>query len=156
MATGYGGTYKAVVVDNSDPTAENRLNVMVPDLGIDSAWAKPLSTGSGVTRPAVGEEVFVQFEDGDTDHPVWHRDGSAASSGGQYPGVYAGTVLDNLDPNQSGRLQVQVPQVSGAESAWAVPAASLGTVSDPPAVGTGVWVQFEGGDPAHPEWTGLQ
>jgi hypothetical protein len=34
--------------------------------------------------------------------------------------------------------------------------ASLGTVSQLPAVGSGVWVQFDDGDPSHPEWTGVQ
>ncbi|HMC38577.1 MAG TPA: phage baseplate assembly protein V [Acidimicrobiales bacterium] len=156
MATGFGGTYKAVVLDNQDPSGENRLNVSVPDVGIDSAWAKPLDGSSGAALPAVADEVLVQFEGGDTDHPVWHRDGVAAPARPNYPGVYQGTVVDNLDPEQANRLNVQVPDVLGYESVWAAPGPSVGSGGEPPAVGAGVWVEFEGGDSDHPRWTGVR
>jgi hypothetical protein len=156
MALGYGGTYKAVVVDNVDPMVQNRLMLTVPEVGIDSAWASPLSGSSGGTVPAVGDEVQVQFEGGDSDRPVWHRDGAAVSAAAHYPGVYRATVIDDVDPSQSHRLQVQVPDVLGGEAVWAAASASLGAPPEPPAVGSGVWVQFDGGDPNHPEWTGVQ
>lgn len=153
MATGYGGTYKAVVTDNADPSGQNRLRVTVPDVGIDSAWAASLAGASASSPPAVGDEVMVQFEGGDTDYPVWQRDGAAAPT---HAGVYRATVVDNVDPMQSNRLQVQVPDVLGSEAVWAAPSPSLGSVSELPGVGAGVWVQFEGGDPSHPQWTGVQ
>jgi uncharacterized protein involved in type VI secretion and phage assembly len=156
MATGYGGTYKAVVIDNGDPMTQNRLMVTVPDVGVESAWANPLSGSSSGHLPAVGDEVLVQFEGGDSDHPVWQHDGAAAPTTATYVGVYRATVIDNLDPVQSNRLQVQVPDVLGGEAVWATASASLGTVSQLPEVGSGVWVQFDGGDPSHPEWTGVQ
>jgi hypothetical protein len=155
MAIGYGGTYKAAVVDNVDPMVQNRLMVTVPEVGIQSAWANPLPGSSGGTLPAVGDEVLVQFEGGDTERPVWQRD-ATVSTGTSYVGVYRATVVDNVDPSQSNRVQVQVPDVLGTDAVWAAAAASLGTVSELPAVGSGVWVQFEGGDPSHPEWTGVQ
>jgi hypothetical protein len=153
---GYGGTYKAVVVDNVDPMAQNRLMITLAEIGIESAWANSLSGSSGGTVPAVGDEVLVQFEGGDTDRPVWHRDGTAVSAGARYPGVYRATVIDNLDPAQSNRLQVQVPDLLGTDAVWAPASASLGPAPELPAVGTGVWLQFDGGDPSHPEWTGVQ
>jgi hypothetical protein len=156
MTTGYEGTYKAVVVDNVDPTAQNRLQVTVPDVGIQSAWANPLSGSSGGQLPAVGDEVLVQFEGGDSDRPAWNRDAAAVPAGATYGGVYRATVIDNLDPTQSARLHVQVPDVLGSNAAWATASASLGPVSELPAIGTGVWVQFAGGDPSRPEWTGVQ
>jgi hypothetical protein len=156
MAMGFEGTYKAVVVDNVDPTAQNRLQVTVPDVGIQSAWANPLSGSSGDQLPVVGDEVLVQFEGGDSDRPLWNREAAAAPTGSSYGGVYRATVIDNLDPAQSNRLQVQVPDVLGSDAAWATASASLGTVSELPAIGAGVWVQFAGGDPSHPEWTGVQ
>jgi hypothetical protein len=156
MAMGYGGTYRAVVLDNVDPAVQDRLMVRVPDVGLESAWANRLSGGSGGQLPAIGDEVLVQFEGGDTDRPVWQRDAGAMSTSASFGGVYRATVIDNLDPTQSNRLQVQVPDVPGNEAVWATASATLGTVSEPPAIGTGVWVQFEGGDPSHPVWTGVQ
>jgi hypothetical protein len=155
MATGYGGTYKAVVVDNLDPHVQNRLQVRVPDVGIESTWANPMSSSAGAL-PAIGEEVFVQFVGGDSDQPVWNRDGTAAPAPTTYFGVYQALVVDNQDPNRSNRLSVQVPDVLGNESAWATASPALGSVSELPAVGSGVWVQFEAGDPSHPQWTGVR
>ena len=155
MATGYGGTYKAIVIDNVDPEGRNRLMVRVPDVGIESEWASPLA-GSASAVPAVADEVLVQFEGGDTDHPVWHSDGAAAPARPHYPGVYRAIVMDNQDPNQSHRLLVQVPDVLGTESVWAIASPALGSAPEIPAVGIGVWVQFDGGQADHPEWTGLQ
>ena len=150
MATGYGGTYKAIVLDNNDPVGQNRLMVRVPDAGVESEWASPLAGGSS-TVPSVADEVLVQFEGGDTDHPVWQAGGAAAPAPAHYPGVYRATVVNNQDPMQSNRLQVQIPEVGGSEPVWVTASPKL-----IPAVGTDVWVQFEGGDPDHPEWTGVR
>lgn len=76
-----------------------------------------------------------------------------------YYGKYRGTVLDNVDPQQMGRLLVQVPDVAGlGTSSWAmacVPLAGKQTGAwFVPTIGTGVWVEFEKGDPDYPIWTG--
>jgi uncharacterized protein involved in type VI secretion and phage assembly len=77
----------------------------------------------------------------------------------QYYGKYRGTVINNIDPMQKGRLQVQVPDVMGLGlSSWAMPCVPLagpqmGTYFVP-IIGSGVWVEFEGGDPDSPIWTG--
>jgi uncharacterized protein involved in type VI secretion and phage assembly len=74
-------------------------------------------------------------------------------------GKYRGTVLNNLDPMRQGRIQVQVPDVSGLlPTSWALPcvpfAGSQQGVFVLPSVGAGVWVEFEHGDPDFPVWTG--
>lgn len=77
----------------------------------------------------------------------------------RYYGKYRGTVINNIDPEQIGRLMVQVPDVLGlTPSSWAmpcVPAAGIqaGIFVVPP-IGSQVWVEFEQGDPDHPIWTG--
>jgi len=76
-----------------------------------------------------------------------------------YLGKYRGTVLNNIDPLQKGRIQVVVPDVSGDfPSSWAMPclpvAGPLMGVFTVPPVGAGVWVEFERGDPEYPIWTG--
>jgi uncharacterized protein involved in type VI secretion and phage assembly len=81
------------------------------------------------------------------------------SNGQRYYGKYRGVVLNNLDPMQQGRLQVQVPDVSGlAPASWAMPCVPLAGLQNGmmalPVVGSGVWVEFEQGDPDHPIWVG--
>lgn len=76
-----------------------------------------------------------------------------------YYGKYRATVVNNVDPMLTGRIQVMVPDVSGiALSSWAMPCfpvagAQTGTLGVPP-IGAGVWVEFERGDPDYPIWTG--
>lgn len=82
----------------------------------------------------------------------------------KYYGKYRGTVINNIDPMQLGRLQVQVPDVLGlVPSSWAVPCVPLAGPTGPPMgvylvppIGAGVWVEFEQGDPDYPIWTGCR
>jgi uncharacterized protein involved in type VI secretion and phage assembly len=74
-------------------------------------------------------------------------------------GKYRATVLNNVDPMQMGRLMVEVPDVSNVlPSTWAMPcvpfAGVLSGMYAVPAVGSGVWVEFEQGDPDYPIWVG--
>jgi hypothetical protein len=77
----------------------------------------------------------------------------------RYYGKYRGTVIQNIDPEQIGRVMLQVPDVLGlTPSSWAlpcVPAAGIqaGVFVVPP-IGSQVWVEFEQGDPDYPIWTG--
>ncbi len=71
-------------------------------------------------------------------------------------GVYRGIVVDNQDPLNRGRLRVQVPQLFGTEVtgwAWARFTPNVSSVVIP--LNSSVWVEFEGGDPSFPMWTGL-
>jgi uncharacterized protein involved in type VI secretion and phage assembly len=75
-----------------------------------------------------------------------------------YFGKYRGTVTDNQDQTSRGRLKVQVPRVLGTLEVWAMPCVpyagdQVGFYSLPPNQ-SGVWVEFEGGDPSYPIWTG--
>lgn len=74
-------------------------------------------------------------------------------------GKYRATVLDNIDPLQIGRLMVQVPDVSNViPSTWAMPCVPFAGLQSGfyavPAIGSGVWVEFEHGDPDYPIWVG--
>ena len=74
-------------------------------------------------------------------------------------GKYRGIVDDNADPAGRARLLVRVPAVLGDVSVWAmpcVPYAGAGVgLHLLPEPGTGVWVEFEAGDPSFPIWTGF-
>lgn len=86
------------------------------------------------------------------------------SNGRAFYGKYRGTVINNVDPQQMGRLQVQVPDVLGlAPSSWAEPCVPLAGPTGPamgvylvPPIGAGVWVEFEQGDPGYPIWVGCR
>jgi uncharacterized protein involved in type VI secretion and phage assembly len=77
----------------------------------------------------------------------------------RYYGIYRGTVVNNIDPMQTGRLLVLCPDVVGiTPSSWAMPCVPFAGkqmgMFVVPQIGAGVWVQFEGGNPDYPVWMG--
>jgi uncharacterized protein involved in type VI secretion and phage assembly len=85
--------------------------------------------------------------------------GRSPSSSARHFGKYRGTVNDNQDPRNQGRLKVEVPEILGdVVSGWALPclpyAGDKSGVYTVPAVGSGVWVEFEAGDVSRPIWVG--
>ena len=77
----------------------------------------------------------------------------------RYFGKYRGVLVDNHDPTNRGRLKVRVPAVIDELEVWAmpcVPYAGDGVgLYNLPEPGTGVWVEFESGDPSYPIWSGF-
>ena len=74
-------------------------------------------------------------------------------------GKFRATVINNIDPMQMGRLMVQVPDVSNVlPSTWAMPCVPFAGIMSGmyavPAIGSGVWVEFEQGNPDFPVWVG--
>jgi uncharacterized protein involved in type VI secretion and phage assembly len=78
---------------------------------------------------------------------------------GTFFGKYRGTVVNNVDPMQMGRLMVQVPDVSNVlPSTWAMPCLPFAGIQSGmyaiPAIGSGVWIEFEQGNSDYPIWVG--
>lgn len=78
---------------------------------------------------------------------------------GTFFGKYRGTVINNVDPMQMGRLMVQVPDVSNVlPSTWAMPCLPFAGIQSGmyaiPAIGSGVWIEFEQGNSDYPIWVG--
>jgi hypothetical protein len=77
----------------------------------------------------------------------------------RYFGKHRGTVFNNVDPDQRGRIQAIVPGVQGlAPTTWALPCVPFagkqqGTFMVPQ-IGAWVWIEFEQGDPNYPIWVG--
>lgn len=77
----------------------------------------------------------------------------------QFFGKYRGKVANNIDPLGIGRVQVSVPAVYGdGRLNWAQPCAPfagqmVGFFAIPP-IGANIWVEFEGGDPDYPIYSG--
>ena len=75
------GKYRGTVVNNIDPMFLGRLLVQVPDvLGlVPSSWAVPCTPLAGPTGPPmgvymvppIGAGVWVEFEQGNPDFPIW-------------------------------------------------------------------------------------
>jgi uncharacterized protein involved in type VI secretion and phage assembly len=74
-------------------------------------------------------------------------------------GKYRGIVINNVDPMQTGRLLVQVPDVTNIlPSSWAMPCLPFAGIQSGfyavPEIGSTVWVEFEQGNPDYPIWVG--
>ncbi len=73
----YYGKYRGVVVSTVDPQQMGRIIAQVPDLGpVPLTYAMPSFPVTGKqmgfwSLPQIGTGVWVEFEQGDRDHPIW-------------------------------------------------------------------------------------
>jgi hypothetical protein len=74
----YYGKYRATVLVNADPLRIGRLQVICPDVDgiMPGTWAMPCVPLGGVQAgmfvvPPPGAKVWVEFEQGDPNYPVW-------------------------------------------------------------------------------------
>ncbi|MBM9613170.1 phage tail protein [Desulfobulbus rhabdoformis] len=73
------GKYRGFVVDNDDPQRLARVRVQVPSLlgEAETDWALPCLPCGGLenqgffTVPDIGTQVWVEFEGGNLDYPIW-------------------------------------------------------------------------------------
>jgi hypothetical protein len=79
--------------------------------------------------------------------------------GPKFYGIYRGTVVNNQDPLLMGRINAICENVASlTPTTFAMPCVpftgkQMGSFVVPQ-VGAGVWIQFEGGDPDRPVWSG--
>ncbi len=78
MSSQFFGKYRGTVTDIQDPLMTGRIKAKVPDVMGDqeSGWAMPCAPfgGSGMgffALPKVGAGVWIEFEHGDSDYPIW-------------------------------------------------------------------------------------
>jgi uncharacterized protein involved in type VI secretion and phage assembly len=79
--------------------------------------------------------------------------------GARYYGKYRGTVKNNVDPMNIGRIMVEVLDVGGQYVlTWALPCFPFAGAQQGffvvPSLESGVWVEFEQGDTDYPIWSG--
>src|SRR5271166_5852979 len=72
------GKYRGVVIDNIDPIQIGRILAQVPDVldEVPSRWALPSVPAAGIQAgmfivPPIGAQVWIEFERGDPDYPIW-------------------------------------------------------------------------------------
>jgi hypothetical protein len=76
--TRFFGKYRGTVASTTDPELRARVQAIVPDvLGTQpTTWALPAVPYAGpgvgfVALPPVGAGVWIEFEQGDPDYPIW-------------------------------------------------------------------------------------
>jgi uncharacterized protein involved in type VI secretion and phage assembly len=72
------GKYRGMVVNNIDPMQIGRIQAMVSDVAglVPGTWAMPCVPAAGIntgffTVPMIGAGVWIEFERGDPDYPIW-------------------------------------------------------------------------------------
>lgn len=78
MSEPFYGKYRGIVTDINDPLMIGRIKATVPDVMGDqeSGWAMPCAPFGGsqtgfFALPTVGAGVWIEFEHGDPDYPIW-------------------------------------------------------------------------------------
>lgn len=73
MSKSFFGVYRAVAVAPADSTDLKRIRVIVPMLATQPMWAFPMLASPSAPLPEVsaGDGVWVMFEGGDLNYPVW-------------------------------------------------------------------------------------
>ncbi len=75
----YYGKYRAFVSNNRDPETRGRLKLKIPTVLGDqeTGWALPCLPFGGLANqglfmiPEMDAQVWVEFEEGNLDHPIW-------------------------------------------------------------------------------------
>lgn len=115
--------YRAYVIDNLDPLNQNRLAVLIPEVGNLELWAIPRnqhgSNGNGFRYlpPKVGDVVWITFEKGNPQMPLWEFHSWAddeAPEGFRDPNVFGLVTPEGLsilinDTNKEDNLGVYIP-----------------------------------------------
>ncbi|TCM85030.1 phage baseplate assembly protein V [Rhodovulum steppense] len=120
MTQRYYGKYRGTVLNNVDPMMMGRIQAMVTDVSSValSSWAMPcfpvagLQTGS-VAVPPIGAGVWIEFEQGDPDHPIWS--GCFFGSAAEVPALHLMTppALSALTMQTVGQNGVTVTDLPG-------------------------------------------
>jgi uncharacterized protein involved in type VI secretion and phage assembly len=125
----YLGKFRGIVSDNADPLRTGRVRATVPDVlgDAESGWALPCAPFGGpqaglFALPPQGAAVWIEFEHGDPDLPVWS-------------GCYWASAAD-MPPS----LLVSPPDVVMVST----PGGHTLTLSDLPGIG-GVTLETSGG-----------
>lgn len=131
------GIYRATVVSNIDPMLQGRITVIVPDVGsvTPSTFVNPCVPMAGTQQgtfmvPMIGSMVWIQFEAGDPDRPVW--------IGGAWPDpamVPAAALAPVEPPGQTIVFQTTLQQLFMISDAPPVP--MLAPIPAPAPPGTG-------------------
>jgi uncharacterized protein involved in type VI secretion and phage assembly len=132
----YFGKYRGTVVDNADPLKRARLKAQVPTVsGTQSTtWCEPCLPLAGSQLgaffvPQNGAGVWIEFEEGDIDRPIWT--GCFWGNMGDLPAqAYAGQPASpNIVMQTAGQNTLVISDDTGILLQSKTPTASV-TISD--------------------------
>ena len=117
------GKYRGTVVDNQDAPPSGRLLVSVPGIVITN-WAMPCvpltdSVMGTFMRPRIGANVWVEFERGDPDMPIWvgcwWGEGEIPAIAEEYNAVPAISVI-TIESATAGISICETPMLAGGDT----------------------------------------
>lgn len=98
------GVSRGTVVDNVDPEGMGRVTVSIAGKIDESEWALPYGVGGGSRGswniPPIGALVWVSFEDGNLDSPIWAH------------GPWTKPAADALIPEDATEAQADDPETA--------------------------------------------
>ncbi len=117
LAGHYFGKYRGRVVDNTDPLKRGSVQVVVPEvMGEKALWALPCAPYAGskigfFAIPPVGSSVWVEFEAGQANFPVWvgafWQDGEIEDADASPKVVFLRTPGATIRIEDSGTLEIE-------------------------------------------------
>ena len=91
--------YRGIVVENDDPENKRRLKLQIPQV-LNSAiteWAWPVEPSNlELESPEIGQGVWVMFEGGDPNFPVWLGSFGESKSTSYKIGIYNAATSTSL------------------------------------------------------------
>ncbi len=131
------GKYRGTVVNTIDPELRARLQAIVPDvLGTQpTTWAMPAAPYAGlqagfIALPPVGAGVWIEFEQGDPDFPIWS--GGWWGSSAELPASAVQSGVNQITIVTPGKHAVVISDIPGPAGGVSLRTASGAriTVSD--------------------------
>ncbi|WP_112310789.1 phage baseplate assembly protein V [Pseudogemmobacter bohemicus] len=131
------GKYRATVLNNQDPQFQGRLQVQLSEqYGLFiSTWVLPCFPRAGkggaslVAMPAIGDAVWVEFEAGDPNCPIWS--GGFWSDIGGFPTsalIGATPVTPNLHLQTTTGVSVTLSDLPASQVQIRTPAGAMLTI----------------------------
>ena len=100
MASGrqnFSGVYRGTVINNRDPKKQRRIQVeLTTSVGHSTDWIYPVEPANISTEvPDIGQGVWVHFQAGDHEYPVWT--GAFGKHKGKSKRIYVKALPDSVN-----------------------------------------------------------
>ena len=115
----YFGPYRGIVTNTTDPANQGRIKAIVPQIFGNSSteidWALPMILPGLLSLPTPGQGVWIQFEGGDINYPVWTGMWQAEPSVAPYEVAGAGASAVAQSEAYTKQQIAALPKTVGAQ-----------------------------------------